>query len=118
MKRMITVILMILLLFILIFRTYMTGSRSFNNEILIQIPKYSILKYQVKNHLSMKNFRSYYNLKQEKKKNLIKYNPISYNQKKYFYDTTNDIVIKKYEIKNYILWNSIDIYYEIGNYCE
>lgn len=111
MKRMITVILMILLLFISIFRSYLTGSRSFNNE-------YSILKYQVKNHLSMKNFRNYYNLKQEKKKNLIKYNPISCNQKKYFYDTTNDIVIKKYEIKNYILWNSIDIYYEIGNYCE
>ena len=84
MKRIITVILMILLLFILIFRTYMTGSRSFNNEILIQIPKYSILKYQVKNHLSMKNFRSYYNLKQEKKKNLIKYNPISCNQKNIF----------------------------------
>lgn len=84
MKRMITVILMILLLFISIFRSYLTGSRSFNNEILIQIPKYSILKYQVKNHLSMKNFRNYYNLKQEKKKNLIKYNPISCNQKKIF----------------------------------
>lgn len=99
MKRIITVILMILLLFILIFRTYMTGSISFNNEILIQIPKYSILK-------------------QEKKKNLIKYNLFLVIKKKYFYDTTNDIVIKKYEIKNYILWNSIDIYYEIRNYCE
>lgn len=63
MKRIITVILMILLLFILIFRTYMTGSISFNNEILIQIPKYSFLKHQDKNHLSMKNFRGYYNLK-------------------------------------------------------
>lgn len=110
--------LMVLLLFILVFRTYITGNEQFSDDVFIQIPKYSILKYQNKNYISMKNFRSNHNLIEERKKIIKEYEIITCHQKKYFYDMKNDITITNYEIKNYILWNSINIYYKIGKYCE
>lgn len=120
MKRIISIILIVLLLSFLTFRTYFSGTKTINlsSETKIEVPKYIFLTKQNENQIIMKTIRSYNNVKKEVNSILENYNKISCNNKTYYYNKSQDYTIIKSEIKDYIILSSVTIKYEIGNYCD
>lgn len=120
MKKIISIVLMIVLLLFMIFRTYFSGTNTINvsSKLKIIVPKYIFLVEKTEEQITMKTIRSYNNTKKEMDSILKNYNIVNCNNKTYYYNELQDYTIIKYEISDYIILNSITIKYQLGNYCN
>lgn len=113
MKRILFIILIILLLCFLSFRTYASGIKEIDGK--IKIPSFSFFIKKEEEKITVKNFRSSKNIEKELKKNYYK---ITCHNKTYYYDKKQDYTIIEYKIEDYKIISSITILYKEGNICK
>ena len=106
--------ILVIIIFILLFIEYFPyGIKNYkikdNN---IKVPRMTYKVKATKNELIFNSFRDYSMLKRDIKKILKEYKVIKDNNKQYYYDLKQNIIIKKYELKKGFLINKIIIKYE------
>lgn len=82
------------------------------------VPAYSFLIKKTSNGYRFQNLRNSYALKTEIKNYLNTLEHISCNKTTYYYDHSTDMTIIDYNVKNNLLYNTIEYQIENGNYCK
>ncbi len=126
-KKVLTNILPIIILnFIVLFKLIPFGyeivpvryDHTKNKLINLGVPKFSFLYENNQDSYSYKSFRGKNILKNELKSFVNTLEHISCNNTTYYYDTTNDITIIDYYVKERSFYNSISYNVRNGNYCN
>lgn len=130
MKKIITIVLTIIILLIIIPKLLPVKRETANiiydmengsQTIELVIPKYSFLTkqdYQNKLNLRTTSIQSSKKINKLIQKELSSYTKINCNNTTYYYNNNLDFTIKKYQIKNYLIYTNIYYEYSFGNYCN
>ncbi len=106
-------ILVIFIVLLVFFEYFPFGIKNYKiNGKNIQIPRMTFVEKKDKNEIKLNSFRDSSSLKSDIKSILKQYQIINENNKIYYYDIKQNLLIKQYSLKKGFLMNKIIIKYE------